>query len=195
MTRVPALCDRCNTFFPGPLEFDNSTNIAFTNVSVGPCPRCGGSGHIPDGTYNFIDNAIEFLSGPSRSRSDLARLATILRAARDRGTSAEEVREQVRTEVPELASLTDILPQTRSELYAFIAVIVAILTLLLNENSSGHAPKIEINHIFNQITQTMPRPQKQVPRAEPVPHQEVGRNDLCPCGSGKKYKKCHMRAP
>lgn len=22
-------------------------------------------------------------------------------------------------------------------------------------------------------------------------HQKVGRNDLCPCGSGKKYKKCH----
>jgi preprotein translocase subunit SecA len=20
---------------------------------------------------------------------------------------------------------------------------------------------------------------------------KVGRNDLCPCGSGKKYKKCH----
>jgi preprotein translocase subunit SecA len=20
---------------------------------------------------------------------------------------------------------------------------------------------------------------------------EIGRNDLCPCGSGKKYKKCH----
>jgi uncharacterized protein YecA (UPF0149 family) len=20
----------------------------------------------------------------------------------------------------------------------------------------------------------------------------VGRNDPCPCGSGKKYKKCHM---
>jgi preprotein translocase subunit SecA len=23
---------------------------------------------------------------------------------------------------------------------------------------------------------------------------EVGRNDLCPCGSGKKYKKCHGAA-
>ena len=22
----------------------------------------------------------------------------------------------------------------------------------------------------------------------------TGRNDLCPCGSGKKYKKCHLRA-
>jgi len=23
--------------------------------------------------------------------------------------------------------------------------------------------------------------------------QKVGRNDPCPCGSGKKYKKCHGR--
>ena len=22
---------------------------------------------------------------------------------------------------------------------------------------------------------------------------KVGRNDPCPCGSGKKYKNCHMR--
>ena len=28
---------------------------------------------------------------------------------------------------------------------------------------------------------------KQVRRDEP----KVGRNDPCPCGSGKKYKKCH----
>ena len=30
------------------------------------------------------------------------------------------------------------------------------------------------------------------PRLEPVRKEpEPGRNDLCPCGSGKKYKKCH----
>jgi preprotein translocase subunit SecA len=23
------------------------------------------------------------------------------------------------------------------------------------------------------------------------PYANVGRNDLCPCGSGKKYKRCH----
>jgi preprotein translocase subunit SecA len=28
--------------------------------------------------------------------------------------------------------------------------------------------------------------------AEPhVADEKVGRNELCPCGSGKKYKKCH----
>ncbi|MBC8011447.1 MAG: YchJ family protein [Burkholderiales bacterium] len=32
-----------------------------------------------------------------------------------------------------------------------------------------------------------------VPKAEPVRREspKVGRNDPCPCGSGKKYKKCH----
>jgi len=35
-------------------------------------------------------------------------------------------------------------------------------------------------------------------RAQPLPerpaHPKVGRNDPCPCGSGRKYKKCHLRA-
>ena len=22
---------------------------------------------------------------------------------------------------------------------------------------------------------------------------KIGRNELCPCGSGKKYKRCHVR--
>ncbi len=33
------------------------------------------------------------------------------------------------------------------------------------------------------LSQSKPQPAQQVP--------EVGRNDPCPCGSGKKYKKCH----
>jgi preprotein translocase subunit SecA len=28
----------------------------------------------------------------------------------------------------------------------------------------------------------------------PVQSDKVGRNDPCPCGSGKKYKKCHGAA-
>ena len=35
----------------------------------------------------------------------------------------------------------------------------------------------------------MPQKQKTVRRDQP----KVGRNDPCPCGSGKKYKKCHGR--
>jgi len=28
-------------------------------------------------------------------------------------------------------------------------------------------------------------------RRTPPPAPKIGRNDLCPCGSGKKFKKCH----
>ena len=32
-------------------------------------------------------------------------------------------------------------------------------------------------------------PQKSAPKVNAAP--KVGRNGACPCGSGKKYKKCH----
>ncbi len=31
------------------------------------------------------------------------------------------------------------------------------------------------------------------PGTKPIRSNKVGRNDPCPCGSGKKYKKCHGR--
>ncbi len=40
-----------------------------------------------------------------------------------------------------------------------------------------------------------PQPQR-VPSAPPVRREgpKIGRNDLCPCGSGQKFKKCHGAA-
>jgi preprotein translocase subunit SecA len=44
---------------------------------------------------------------------------------------------------------------------------------------------------FDAMRRSQPAPEKSVapPKAAPVP--KVDRNDPCPCGSGKKYKKCH----
>ena len=43
------------------------------------------------------------------------------------------------------------------------------------------------------VPQRMPLPPVAKPHAAPVQHTgpKAGRNDPCPCGSGKKYKKCH----
>ncbi|MDD5074358.1 MAG: preprotein translocase subunit SecA [Candidatus Peribacteraceae bacterium] len=35
---------------------------------------------------------------------------------------------------------------------------------------------------------------KPIPAGKPLKSTNVGRNDPCPCGSGKKYKKCHGKA-
>jgi uncharacterized protein YecA (UPF0149 family) len=33
---------------------------------------------------------------------------------------------------------------------------------------------------------------KNLPSTDPI-FRDIGRNDPCPCGSGKKFKKCHGR--
>jgi DNA-binding transcriptional MerR regulator len=193
MTRVPAVCDKCGAFFPSPIEAQNATHITFANVAVGPCPKCGGNGHVPDGTYNFIGTAIEFLGGPERSRRDLERLAAVLHDAKRRGASIEEIREAVKKETPELKSLTDLLPTTRTELYAFIAIIISILSLLLSQSRAETRTTIEVNQVINNVIEAQGGSTEAPSKWDPSDkYKNVGRNDPCPCGSGKKYKHCHL---
>jgi SEC-C motif-containing protein len=197
MVRVPAVCDSCGGFFPSSIQLSNATGVNFTANRVGPCPRCGGNGHIPDGAYNFIGNAIELLSGPARSKSDLERLAAILRSAQQRGASAADIRKEVTSQIPELQSIADLLPRTRRELYPFIMVLLTILAILLSQLHRGQPPKVEIHQVINQITTVVEQPRKtavqpHAPSSKGSKPAKVGSNDPCPCGSGKKYKKCHM---
>jgi preprotein translocase subunit SecA len=55
--------------------------------------------------------------------------------------------------------------------------------------STTPTPSFEGRQGYDQaIANSMPQPEKRQPIiAEP----KVGRNDPCPCGSGKKYKQCH----
>ena len=79
MLNIPAVCNQCKNFFPGDTVSENSTNVIFENKTVGPCPRCGGTGTVPDGVYNFYDNVIELVSGPESTVADLKRLAEKLK--------------------------------------------------------------------------------------------------------------------
>ena len=40
---------------------------------------------------------------------------------------------------------------------------------------------------LDEVVEEIPLPAKPLPESD----KKVGRNDPCPCGSGKKYKKCH----
>jgi preprotein translocase subunit SecA len=44
---------------------------------------------------------------------------------------------------------------------------------------------------FDAMRRTQPPPPKEPPKAPEPELPKVDRNDPCPCGSGKKYKKCH----
>jgi hypothetical protein len=187
---VPAFCDTCGAVFNSGIVAENAKSITLVGNRAGPCPVCGGMGHIPDGVFNFVGNTIEILSAPQRSVDELTRLAKILRDAREKKETPEAVAQKIREELPALSGLADLLPRTRAELYAFLALIVAVITLISQSGGSENkSTNVTVNQTINQVfietekTAKPPQQQEQSPK-------KVGRNEPCPCGSGKKYKKC-----
>jgi preprotein translocase subunit SecA len=53
---------------------------------------------------------------------------------------------------------------------------------ILEERESQNAPRVRL---------TAPPPGRSAAGQQPKRNLKVGRNDPCPCGSGKKYKQCH----
>jgi len=151
-------------------------------------------GHIPDGVFNFIDNTIEILSAPKRTLNELSHLTNILREAKEKHRSPDEVAEKIREDLPELSSVADLLPKTRSELYAFLTLIVAVIGLLTQgSHGSNNTSTITVNQTINQAfleTDKVAKPKGSVKAPAKRISPKIGRNEPCPCGSGKKYKKC-----
>jgi preprotein translocase subunit SecA len=53
---------------------------------------------------------------------------------------------------------------------------------------------IDLNIADNILKAGLQATQRQMPQSHAIEsgRKEIGRNDSCPCGSGKKYKKCGM---
>ena len=115
----------------------------------------------------------------------------------------EKLSAAIKDKDPELSSIFDALPKTRTELYAFITLIVLVLSFYINTMRSTEKTKIEVNQVINYIysesakTRPIPKPITANPHRanlndtfRVLQPQKVGRNDPCLCGSGKKFKKC-----
>ena len=65
----------------------------------------------------------------------------------------------------------------------------------LSIESANAAIAKESNDLENQEKAISPKPKNSIAQRPKIIRQpsklKVGRNDPCPCGSGKKYKQCH----
>jgi len=154
-------------------------------------------GHIPDGVFSVVGNTIKLLSGPNRTIDDLRKLSSVLLKAQQENLSKEQVEQEIEQTVPELKSISDILPKTRKELYQFLTLIIAAIALLITSfNTFKVSPPTEkqIQEMINKsIEKSMEIPSRTVqPSIEnkTSPQKKIGRNQPCYCGSGKKFKKC-----
>ncbi|MFH0838364.1 MAG: SEC-C metal-binding domain-containing protein, partial [Patescibacteria group bacterium] len=88
---------------------------------------------------------------------------------------------QIRTEVPIQEQ-----PQQAQELKTNQDAIEGNLTR--SRMHPGSSPAAAEYSAQNAVVQKI---SANVPVTPAVKHNAVGRNEMCPCGSGKKYKKCH----
>ena len=192
MVTIPAVCSSCGTLFYAPNLVGGSGTVEFRNSRLGPCPVCGGVGDIIDGIYNAATNTAGLLISAATKPHQLKKLHEILLYAQRQQLSREEIQETVKNELPELQSLRDWLPTTRNELYNFVGIILALITLItttalgvaqLNNNVSEQ----DVQKLVDKAIQKSIAAKKS---QQAERKKKTGRNEACPCGSGKKYKKC-----
>jgi hypothetical protein len=205
MPQVLAVCENGH-FFPtyevelggAPyVEVLEATVTVGEDVLVPNCPECGGTSRILAGAYNIVGDTLELIQGPERTVSELERLREILRVARESGARAEEVRSTVEHEFPDWGQALGklLVPKTPADFYALLAVIIMTLEMVLGDKQSGQTTNIEADQIINNIVVQEAPPVPGQPQAAPSSNQahgeKIGRNEPCPCGSGKKFKTCH----
>jgi rubredoxin len=195
---IPAKCGNCGYLFPSGYGFDpggtgveaNMTIFEGSPVST-PCPMCGRRrGRVLAGEYEFVKDTMRFLRGPERTVQELERLAAFLRDAHESNATADEIQERADKEAPEVSSLIKRLlanKPARMELAMWFAIVATLIATLIEAGISAMTDSPEPSQVIyetNNYNVTV-----QTPPADAVG--KVGRNDPCPCGSGKKFKKCH----
>ena len=141
MPVIPAICDNCGTLFDSGFHFENARNVKLSGNKASPCPNCGGIGSVPDGLYNFLDGSIELITGPKKTVNNLSRLANYIKEAKEAGKDSEEIKNDLARDFEEFNSIKDYLPKSRTELYAFLTVLIMLINLIVD---SAKKQKIEV---------------------------------------------------
>jgi hypothetical protein len=193
MAGIPAFCEPCKIVFDSHVIGGGSGTVVGCGVG---CPKCGGLAKIVSGFYKNIGGALEIFVG-EQSIDDLKKLLSILESAKEDQLKHEEVVANIKQATPRFSKLADCLPKTRAELYSFLVVIIMLIGVLLNlgkKSFDKHELEQQVQIIINNFYEAN-KERAGVKPTIPVkelstPKKQVGRNEPCPCGSNKKYKKC-----
>jgi hypothetical protein len=170
VTAIPAICKTCGEVFVTEqfIHVDPGIGFEMRGNDVGPCPRCGGVGHIPDGRYEAVEGAVRYLADPTMTIGDLEKLRNIFERAQQKNASAVEVADAINEQVPRAAGLGALLQDAALPLAAWLTVILTALMLLLQLRSQE--PSLspdQIDNIVHRIldeTRDVPEPGEQPPR-------------------------------
>jgi SEC-C motif len=206
MNGMVAVCENpsCGAIF-GTKEFvsgPGNATIHMIGSRVGPCPRCGSMGAIPDGVYEYKDFLASFVSGPKESIETLSKVKAILEAHQKRSQPAtkQDIIDEIEKVSTRLAEVVKQTPHTSSfiEWLTFTLTVITFL-ILIQQTYLKPKDKADDSKVYEMFIQHLLDDNKKLTdtnlkldslRTNTLNNKKVGRNDPCPCKSGLKYKKC-----
>lgn len=202
MDTLVAICENssCGMIFTAPniIAGPGMANVTMIGSRVGPCPRCGSYGRIPDGEYFYSNNVVKFLRGPKASVDVLKRVEDILRRARSNNLTKEETLEEVEKVSPEVAESIRKAPLVAiGQQWIAIAITLITLAILIQQTyfkgSDKELEKMFIEHLLkeNQLQSGDSPKNANISQSDNLRKKHAAKpNDPCTCGRGRKYKKC-----
>jgi hypothetical protein len=189
MPSLPVLCPRCKLFFPSRSVHAaaGATDITFAGCSES-FPRCGSDADILSGTYEFGQNVVTLLTGPSSSFATLNAIASALDDYRRGKETAEHTKERIERTAPTFGSWLSTQVNHPQFLPAILNVLALIVTALIAANAAievarmqaGNKPSAQ-QHGLEQLPDTnqevpieSKRKRVRAPKAKPA--QEARRN-------------------
>lgn len=187
MDGLPAICKSCGQLFTVRGLIGGNATIQIDNCVAGPCPSCGGSGPILDGTYSLAQAAYKLLRGPKATFELVAKLESILEKAQSASANPESIRQEIRL-IPDIGDeLIKLMPSKKSEWYVFIGLLITLITLIYDFNQPQ---PLNEEQMARAVQRGIEAAQESSQKLDRPPAESRGRNKPCYCNSGKKYKNC-----
>lgn len=184
MALMPAICLNGH-ITTAPIQVDK--NVTFEDVTT-DCHLCDADAIVPSGTYDLVDNAVRVAQG--HTPNDLQKLVGILEAV-DSDASPDEVAATLEAADPAFAPFAALIREIRKHWRYWLMILVTLFGTDIRKAIVGR-PIPPTDQVIERLAKEIQQ-QSQSSKDEPLRVEKVGRNQPCPCGSGKKFKHCHGR--
>lgn len=213
---VLAACSQCGRLVQTGISIGDGVVGARVDNVITRCPTCSGTVKVPSTRAPMVSTSdLEFdlasaggvellraLRGLGNAK--LVRIRMVLERAHESDATPEETIEQVRQESDDFGRLVRRFIGKHG--LGVIGILLSIITFWITLNGAVKAE--DLNHLRDQIgvehredldelrEQIIDDLRQELEMSDrssgqlPSESEKIGRNDLCHCGSGNKYKRC-----
>jgi hypothetical protein len=185
--RVPAICESCSTIYSVVLPLGAAAPVE--DMPGGQCPRCSGTGMVPGRTYGAFARIVDGLLATPAAHAEWSRLIEILDGLRVRNISPAETAARIPRYVPAFRGVADEFRHAPENSQQILGTLLLGVVRFLRDDPRRLDGRTIVEQSLEQLSRDLP------PANQPLPARRLvrapGRNDACPCGSGKRFKHCH----